>query len=73
MDVQTPDWTGRVVSVVLLVLPGEPWVSNQSDDDGNGYGVDDGSPGSGWTDGSGDDDDGRGFVRRTSGFLIGWT
>lgn len=54
--------------VVVVVAFGEPLVSQQ---DGDGRGVDDRYPSFGLLEGWHDDD--RRFVRRTSGFLVGWT
>lgn len=50
LNIRVPDRVSRVVSMTIVIVPGEPWVSIQDgDDDGNGYGVDDGSQNS-WTD-----------------------
>lgn len=53
VDTWIPDGVGRTVSVLVVDVLDEPSLSKQNgDDNGNGYGVGDGSPGSsvtGWT------------------------
>lgn len=66
VDARICDRTGRVTSVVVVVVRDEPWVSRQ-DGDSSGYGTTDWSPGSWWVNGPGGGGDDRRFIRWTFG------
>lgn len=56
VDIQAPDQVGRVVSVIVVVVPGEPWVFNKDgNNDGNGSERMTGPRTFGWFDGPGAD------------------
>lgn len=70
VDVQTPDRVGRVTTITVADVFGEPSVSKQDGyDNGNGCGTGKGSWALGQVDGPRNDGDRCGLVRCTSGFL----